>query len=89
LIGLGWGRKRTSLARRSESITIMPVITLSNADRCPVNLAPAASRRPMALPTRVEAATPAWVVSEPDANTDIMIVRAGALPMPNGMEFKT
>ena len=40
-------------------MTIIPVITLSNAERCPVNLAPAASRRPMALPTRVDAATPA------------------------------
>ena len=39
-------------------MTIIPVITLSSAERCPVSLAPAASRRPMALPTRVDAATP-------------------------------
>jgi hypothetical protein len=56
--GLGGVGGRTSLARRSETMTIAPVITLSSAERCPVNLAPAASRRPMALPTRVDAATP-------------------------------
>ena len=39
-------------------MTIAPVITLNSAERCPVNFAPAASRRPMALPTRVDAATP-------------------------------
>jgi len=44
-------------------MTIVPAIALRSAERCPVNLAPAASRRPMALPTRVDAAIPAWVDS--------------------------
>jgi hypothetical protein len=41
-------------------MTIVPAIALRSAERCPVNLAPTASRRPMALPTRVDAAIPAW-----------------------------
>jgi len=41
-------------------MTIVPVSALRSAERCPVNLALAASRRPMALPTRVDAAIPAY-----------------------------
>jgi len=44
-------------------MTIVPATALRSAERCPVNLAPAASRRPMALPTRVDAAIPVWVDS--------------------------
>lgn len=56
-------------------MTIAPVITLSNAERCPVNLAPAASRRPMAFPTRVDAATPVWWrESEPDVNMNTTVL---------------
>ena len=40
-------------------MTIIPATALRNAERCPVNLAPLASRRPMALPTLVDAAIPA------------------------------
>lgn len=45
-------------------MTIVPAIALRSAERCPVNLAPVASRRPIALPTRVDAAIPAWVDSK-------------------------
>ncbi len=41
-------------------MTIVPVSALRSAERCPVNLALAGSRRPMALPTRVDAAIPAY-----------------------------
>ena len=39
-------------------MTHVPVSALRSAERCPMNLAPAASRRPMAFPTRVDAAIP-------------------------------
>jgi hypothetical protein len=39
-------------------MTIVPVSALRSAERCPVILAPVASRRPMALPTLVDAAMP-------------------------------
>ena len=58
--GKGERDRRTSLEARRESMTIVPVSALRSAERCPVNLAPAASRRPMALPTRVDAAIPAF-----------------------------
>jgi hypothetical protein len=44
--------------RRSETMMTVPVITLSSAKRCLMNLAPTVSHRPMALPTHVDAATP-------------------------------
>ena len=49
---------RTSLETRRESITSVPVRALRSAERCPMNLALEASRRPIAFPTRVDAAIP-------------------------------
>lgn len=39
-------------------MTQVPVSALRSAERCPMNLAPEASRRPIAFPTRVDAAIP-------------------------------
>ena len=39
-------------------MTQVPASALRSADMCPMNLAPAASRLPMAFPTRVDAAIP-------------------------------
>lgn len=51
-------RERTSLERRRESITNVPVRALRSAERWPMYLALEASRLPMAFPTRVDAAMP-------------------------------
>ena len=45
-------------------MTQVPASALRSADMCPMNLAPAASRLPMAFPTRVDAAIPGGAESK-------------------------
>lgn len=70
-------------------MTHVPVSALRSAERWPVNLAPAASRRPMAFPTRVDAAIPGEREKCKSGRKQGRAWATGSLPMPNGMVFKT
>lgn len=61
----------TFFVARSTVITMAPARTLTRAERCPANLAPAAERLPMRLPTRADAATPVNNIMRYRADEDI------------------
>ena len=86
-------------------MTIVPATALRSAERCPVNLALVTSRRPMALPTRVDAAIPALPGEcfkgriANGGRTECQLCHEArswtgkreesAVPMPNGMVLRT